>query len=365
MIISPVREWKPEGSGELFSKELCIRIAFFSKQLPSDAPNGVSCQVHRLANALVKQEQEVTCYSFSPRPKDALYKHVKLDYGSKNAFMKKFIPALSFRRVMTGMYDILHYHGDDFFCAGSARRIRTFYGSAFWEARFAARPSRFMYQAVFYLFEWLSCLRRGALVGISNVTIRTLPRIGTVIPCGVPLDQYRPCGEKTGEPSILFVGDLDSRKRGRFLIETFERAIRPLFPKATLTVVGPQKALVGPGVRFAGQPSEDSLVAEYQKSWIYCSVSSYEGFGVPLIEAMACGAAIAATDNSGAREIITKGFDGLLCSDEDLVATLIRLISDKALRESLVANALNTVNKFEIGAIARRYLDIYKRSYEG
>jgi phosphatidyl-myo-inositol alpha-mannosyltransferase len=278
--------------------------------------------------------------------------------------MKKFIPAISFRKIMKDMYDILHYHGDDFLCAGSARRIRTFYGSAFWEARFAARPSRFMYQAVFYLFELLSCLRQGALVGISNVTIRALPRVGTVIPCGIPLDRYRPCGKKTEEPSILFIGDLDSRKRGRFLIETFERAIRPLFPKATLTIVGPQKTHAGPGIRFLGQPGEEALVAEYQKSWIYCSASSYEGFGVPLIEAMACGAAVVATDNSGAREIVTTGFDGLLCADVDLAAGLIRLISEKKLRESIVANALNSVNKFEIEAVAERYLTMYKKTYE-
>jgi glycosyltransferase involved in cell wall biosynthesis len=298
-----------------------------------------------------------------------LYKHVKLDYGNTSALMKKFIPAISFRRIITDTYDILHYHGDDFLCAGGGRRIRTFYGSAFWEACFAARPARFLYQAVFYLFEWLSCLRRGALVGISQVTIRVLPRVRTVIACGVPFDRYRPSGRKTEEPSILFIGDLDSRKRGRLLVETFERAIRPLFPKATLTVVGPQKAPVGSGVRFAGQPGEDALVVEYQKSWIYCSVSSYEGFGVPLIEAMACGAAVAATDNSGAREIITNGFDGLLCADEELAATLVRLISEKTLRESLVANGRRTANNYEIGIVAERYLAMYqmcyKRSHEG
>jgi phosphatidyl-myo-inositol alpha-mannosyltransferase len=336
-----------------------LQIAFCSKQLPSDAPNGVSCQVHRLANALVEQGAEVTCFSFSPLPENALYKYVKLTYPHSNAFLRKFAPALCFRSIDTRPYDILHYHGDDFFCPGNMRRVRTFYGSAFWEARFAMRPVRFFYQALFYAFEWLSCMRKGTLVGISRVTSLPLPLVRTTIPCGVPLDRYMPGQEKTAAPSIMFVGDLDSRKRGRFLAETFERFVRPKFPGATLTIVGPQKA-EGEGIRFIGQPGEKTLVNEYRQSWIYCSVSSYEGFGVPLVEAMACGTAVVAIDNSGAREIITEGADGLLCSDDHLGETLVRLISDKLLRESLIANGLQTSRQYDIVRVAQRYSDIYR-----
>jgi phosphatidyl-myo-inositol alpha-mannosyltransferase len=339
--------------------ENIMRIAFCSKQLPSDAPNGVSCQVHRLANALVDQGAEVTCFSFSPLPENALYKHVKLTYPRSNPFIRKFAPALRFRSIDTRAYDILHYHGDDFLCAGSVRRVRTFYGSAFWEARFAMRPARFFYQSLFYAFEWLSCMRKGALVGISRVTTQPLPLVRTTIPCGVPLDRYVPGPEKTPAPSIMFIGDLDSRKRGRFLAETFERFVRPNFPRATLTIVGPQKT-EGEGIRFIGQPDEKTLVHEYQQSWIYCSVSSYEGFGVPLVEAMACGTPVVAVDNSGAREIITDGADGLLCSDENLGETLVRLISEKMLRESLIVSGLRTSRKYDIVRVAQRYMDIYR-----
>jgi phosphatidyl-myo-inositol alpha-mannosyltransferase len=355
--------------GLFTQRKKSIRIALFSKQLPSDAPNGVACQVHRLANALVSRGQEVTCYSFSPLPQDALYRHVKLDYVSKSALINKFTPAVMFRMIDTRPYDILHYHGDDFLCAGGARRVRTFYGSALWEARFAARPGRFFYQAVFYAFEWISCLRRGALIGISKVTMHALPLVREVVPCCVPLDRYVPGTGKTEAPSILFIGDLDSRKRGRLLIETFERRIRPSFPGATLTVVGPQTAGAREGVRFAGQLGEEALILEFQRSWIYCSVSSYEGFGVPLIEAMACGTAVAATDNSGAREIVTDGSDGLLCNDENLAESLTRLISEKSTRESLIANGLRTAQKFDGTVIADRYLNRYRtclgKNHEG
>ena len=203
---------KYDWSRELGDRFHATLEFFFSKQLPSDAPNGVSCQVHRLANALAARGQEVTCFSFSPLPRDARYKHVKLEYQSSSTLMKKIIPAFKFRMIDKRPYDILHYHGDDFLCAGGARRVRTFYGSAFWEARFAEQAGRFFYQAVFYVFELLSCLRRGAKAGISRVTIKPLPMVRTIIPCGVPLDRYRPGEKKTKDPSILLIGDLDSRK---------------------------------------------------------------------------------------------------------------------------------------------------------
>jgi glycosyltransferase involved in cell wall biosynthesis len=237
--------------------------------------------------------------------------------------------------------------------------VRTFYGSAFFEAIHAASFKRFMYQSLFYGFEVVSCLRHGTNIGISRITARALPMITGIMPCGVPLKRYTPDGPKSGQPSILFVGDLDSRKRGRLLLETFLGFVRPLYPGATLTVIGPQIENDVNGVRYAGQIAEEALVKEYQKAWIYCSVSSYEGFGVPLIEAMACGTAVAAIDTAGAREIVTHDHDGLLCKDKTLAKTIGRLISDAALRGRLIANGLVTVKKFDIDGIAGRYKEIY------
>jgi glycosyltransferase involved in cell wall biosynthesis len=159
-----------------------MRIAFFSKQLPSDAPNGVSVQVDRLANALTKLGHTVTCFSFSSKPASAVYSHVQLARGSASRLAQKFLPALAFSKIDTREFDIVHYHGDDYLCPGDSRRIRTFYGSAFFEALHAGRAGRFFYQAFFYLLEWLSCLRRGKRAAISRATLRALPLVKHVIP---------------------------------------------------------------------------------------------------------------------------------------------------------------------------------------
>ena len=313
-----------------------MKIAFFNKFLPSDQPNGVSVQVHRLANALVKKGHSVTIFSFSPAPSDALYKNVQLSWGrcSKLKWIAKFIPAFGFRAVDTRDFDIIHYHGDDYLSKGAGNRVRTFYGSAFYEAIHAHDPGRFFYQALFYLFELISCMKKGTKVAISKNSFRTLPHVTISIPCGVPLDRYQP-GLKSVFPSILFAGDLFGRKRGALLLKIFQNQIRPVLPQAVLKIIGPQDC-DGSGVIYLGRVTENCLIHEFKEAWVYCMPSSYEGFGVPVIEAMASGTAVVASDNAGVNEIITNGKNGIISSDAELGKNLLRVLQDEILRKNLI-----------------------------
>jgi phosphatidyl-myo-inositol alpha-mannosyltransferase len=337
-----------------------VRIAFFSKHLPSNAPNGVSVQVHRLANALVGKGHTVTCFTFSPKPGDALYKVETLPADPLlPALFRKFVPAFCFRKIDTRDFDIVHYHGDDYLCRGSQKRVRTFYGSALSEAVHAGRPLRFLYQALFYLFEWISCVRRGRLIGISAVVRRDLPLVKRDIPCGVPLDRYHPMDPKTPHPSILFFGDLKGRKRGDVLVSLFDRVIRPAIPGCTLSIVGPTP-VAGPGVVFLGHIGEVQLIKELQQSWILCMPSSYEGFGVPAIEAMACGTIAVGTRCAGLQEIIVDGENGLLCPVSMLGPVLIKAITDTRLRDRIVQAGLSCAQKYDIERIAEDYSGLYQ-----
>jgi len=345
-----------------------MKIAFFSKHLPSDQPNGVSVQVHRLAEALVLRDHKVTVFSFSPRPDSATYNHAQLSWNSvgtnQSVFQKKFTPAFEFRKINTHNFDICHYHGDDYLCPGSAKRVRTFYGSAFFEAMHAVKPGRFLYQLLFYKLEWLSCMRKGQLAAISSYTKKALPLVRQVIPCGVPLDRFKPSTEidtaKSENPSILFIGDFKSRKQGDLLLDVFSNKILSAFPKAELLVVGPEKK-IAKNVNCLGQISENRLVEEYRKAWVYCLPSSYEGFGVPAIEAMACGTAVVAVENAGTREIIKSGVDGLLCRPAGLGDSIKKVLENGIMRESLAGQGLEKAKEFDINKIAEWYEGVYKR----
>jgi glycosyltransferase involved in cell wall biosynthesis len=336
-----------------------MNVAFFSKQLPSNEPNGVSVQVHRLAEALSQRGHQVTVFTLSPPVIPVQYKCVQLKNKPTFPILRKFTPALRFRTVDTTPFDIVHFHGDDYLCAGASNRVRTFYGSALREALHAATVGRFLYQALFYGFEWIATLKKGTSVAISKDTRRYLPRIKRCIPCCIPLDKFNPGERKSVHPSILFLGDFTSRKRGMLLLHAFTSTVLPAHPDCTLTIVGPVPCS-GPGIRYAGRIAEERLIAEYQRSWIFCMPSSYEGFGVPLLEAMACGCAVAATHNPGSIDLVQDGENGLLCRSEELGDVLNRLIEESDVRASLCKEGLKCVRSYDTTEIAKRYERIYR-----
>jgi glycosyltransferase involved in cell wall biosynthesis len=335
-----------------------MNIAFFSKHLPSNEPNGVSVQVHRLAEALTNRNHTVTVFTFSPPVAAATYTCITLPGPLPPGIAGKFFPAIRFRTVDTSRFDIVHYHGDDYLCRGSNRRVRTFYGSAFKEALHAASPGRFCYQALFYLFEWMSCLKKGHFIAISEYTRHYLPFVKKCIPCCVPLDRYYKDGMKTPYPSILFLGDFDSRKRGAALLNIFSSVILPRYPDALLTVVGPVPCS-DKGIRYAGRLNEMQLINEYRRCWVFCMPSSYEGFGVPVIEAMACGTAVVAVRNSGSEALITHNANGLLCTEKTLGQSIDRVLSDAQLRATISDAGAKTAAAFDAAVIAERYERFY------
>lgn len=341
-----------------------MKIAFFNKHLPSDQPNGVSVQVHYLANALVELGHEVTCFSFSPAPEGSLYKSHLFTWDCDWTLLRKFIPALKFRSIKSDNFDIMHYHGDDYLCRKNITRIRTFYGSALQEAIHAATLSRFLYQTLFYSFEWVSCLKQGKLIGISANTTRSLPLIKTVVPCGVPLHLFAPePSVKTPHPSILFIGGMQGRKRGDLLVRIFRESILPRYPECTLTIIGPEECS-GRNIYYRRKLQERELIEQYRRHWIYCQVSSYEGFGVPVLEAMACATAVVAVRNAGAKETITDEVDGFCCKDSEIAKRIIALIENENLRNRFCYNGLETVKKYDMKKIALTYEQIYLTMHE-
>lgn len=336
-----------------------MKIAFFSKDLPSDKPNGVSVQVHRLAEELCKRGNSVTVYTLSPPVKNSSYECITIPIKKSNRLLDKFTPAIVFSKVDTSSYDIVHYHGDDYLVRGSPKRVRTFYGSALFEAIYARSFLRFGRQFLFYLFEIISMCKKGKKIAISLSTRYSLPFIEDIIPCGVPLDKYFPIDSKTPYPSILFIGSLHSRKRGDLLLNIFQSEVLSVVPNCILNIVGDFYGN-NKNVNYLGKLTENALIREYQQNWVLCSPSSYEGFGVPIIEAMACGTAVVATENIGSKTIITHEKDGILCKPHNLGKALINILLNEHKRYSLVNTALQNIKKYDIKVIAQCYEKIYK-----
>jgi len=133
-------------------------------------------------------------------------------------------------------------------------------------------------------------------------------------------------------PYILFVGSLEPRKNLKMLLEAWELGS---FDGATLAVVGASGHMfqriefdsIPEGVRLLGRVEDELLPVLYSGAAGFVSPSVYEGFGLPPLEAMACGTPIAVSDIPAHREVCGSTatyFDPF--SPEDLAGTLESLL---------------------------------------
>jgi glycosyltransferase involved in cell wall biosynthesis len=231
------------------------------------------------------------------------------------------------------------------------------HGSARGEARSATSLGRFVLQYGVFAQELLTAGWQRDVVAVSECTRRDNPFIRRVVPHGVDQTIFHPGMEAlTDEPSVLFVGSMDGRKRGRFLLEGFLREVRQRHPEATLTMVGAQGA-APPGVRFLTGVSDTQLADLYRRTWVFASPSCYEGFGLPYLEAMACGTPVVASPNPGSTEVLGDGEFGLLPSDGAFAATISELLANEHRRLALRAAGLKRASEFSL----HRMLDGYEQ----
>jgi phosphatidylinositol alpha-mannosyltransferase len=204
----------------------------------------------------------------------------------------------------------------------------------------------------------------------------------TIIPNGIdcsrfaspdiqPIEQYN-----DGRPNILFVGRLEKRKGFRHLIRAY-RMIKEAIPDARLLVVGAYndkdktpfvryaRATKLRGVHFIGYVPPEELPRYYHTATIFCAPSTgFESFGIILLEAMAAGLPIVATDIAGYRSVVQDGIDGLLFPKGDeraLAEALIELLRDPARRVSMSAAGKRKAAQYDWDIIAQNVLAFYER----
>jgi glycosyltransferase involved in cell wall biosynthesis len=145
-------------------------------------------------------------------------------------------------------------------------------------------------------------------------------------------------------PFLLAVGTLEPRKNLVRLFGAFAEAASDL-PEHHLVVVGPDgwgesldRSAVPPRVALAGRVGERALAGLYAAAAGLAYPSLYEGFGLPVVEAMAHGVPVLTSDRSSLPEV--AGGAALLVDPEDVPAIakgLVELVFDRALRERLIA----------------------------
>jgi phosphatidylinositol alpha-mannosyltransferase len=330
--------------------------------LPGEARGGVAYQASRLADTLVERGHEVTMISLSPRPAGAVYgvRRVRFPDRLRESRSARFVGVpIDFALRSYGEFDVVHAHGDSHLLF---RRhtpvVRTFYGAAREEARSAVRLRRKAMQTVLIGAEQLARRLATATVGISENTRRSIGLLDAIVPCGVDRRLFHP-GEKSAHPSVLFVGTVNGRKRGGAVLDAFRETVRPAIPDAELWFVADRK-VTGERVRSWRFVDDKTLAELYRRAWVFTLPSTYEGFGVPYLEAMASGTPVVATPNAGAEELVGPATGGMVVEDAVLGDSLVNVLQRSELRTELGAKGLSSSARFDWPQIASAYEQIYE-----
>jgi glycosyltransferase involved in cell wall biosynthesis len=97
------------------------------------------------------------------------------------------------------------------------------------------------------------------------------------------------------------------------------------------------------------------LAALYRQAWVYASPSTYEGFGLPYVEALASGTPVVATPNPGSREVLGHSRFGVLADDDDFPAALTSLLADAELRQQYATRGLGRASEYALETALDRY----------
>ena len=208
---------------------------------------------------------------------------------------------------------------------------------------------------------------RQELLGRSRIDPR---RVATVHLGGEELpEQTR---EKAGAPFILFVGTLEARKNVVALIEAFTalRAQGRIIQRLVLVGqpgYGGQQILAAVAaspfrqdIEVRGYESRQEVLRLYRSADLLAFPSLYEGFGLPLLEAMTCGAPVVCSRAASLPEVAgdaAEYFDA--SSVAEMAATIERVLGSPELQESLRRKGYERVNQFSWDECARRYCEVF------
>ena len=210
----------------------------------------------------------------------------------------------------------------------------------------------------FKIFVRRSVRRARHVFAISERTKRDLVELYrtpaakiTVTPLA-PDPAFRPAQEH--DSFLLFVSAIEPRKQPLAAIDAANAVGRKL------VVVGPSKdadlvaELTRRGADVRGYVPKDELVRLYQSAACLVFPSRYEGFGLPVVEAMACGTPVVAAPEPALEEVAG---DAAIFTD-DLAEGVRRALAD---RERLSAAGLERAKAFSWGETARLTADVYRR----
>jgi glycosyltransferase involved in cell wall biosynthesis len=175
-----------------------------------------------------------------------------------------------------------------------------------------------------------------------------------------------------GRPYALYVGTLEPGKNVERIIKSFDHVAAD-YPDVQLVLAGDKGWLYDPifqamananhadRIHYLGHVHDEEIVDLYRFCEVFLYPSLYEGFGLPPLEAMACGAAVITSSTSSIPEVVGDAAIQIDPKNESqLQSALARVLGDPTLRDRLRAAGLQRAKMFSWESTARQTLQVYR-----
>ncbi|MBI2852311.1 MAG: glycosyltransferase family 4 protein [Chloroflexi bacterium] len=285
-------------------------------------------------------------------------------------------------------FDIVHLHEPfmPMLCSAVLRfsdsvNVGTFHA-------FDGRPGYYLAWPIGMIMLKRRCQKLDGRIAVSDPAWRFasqhIPGDFKIIPNGVDLNNFSPNVSPIpefmdGKLNILFVSRLERRKGLDYLLRAYHQ-IKDQVPDSRLIVVGPGTSLrwryerwvKNKGLRdvvFVGYVSEEDKPRYFKTADVFCvPATGRESFGVILVEAMAMGKPIVATNIPGYASVVTNGKEGILVSPKNvpqLAQALLSVLRDERLRKEMGARGSIKAQQYAWDRVSRQIFDYYLKVMNG
>ena len=352
-----------------------------------DVPGGVQSHVLQLAEVMRRYGHEVSV--LAPTSAEA---HVSLpDYvvsGGKavpipyngSVARLRFGPA-THRKVKkwlaAGEFDVLHLHEPN---APSLSMLALKIAEGPIVATFHTSTTKSLTLSV---FEPILRPMHEKIVGriaVSDLARRwqmeALGSDAVEIPNGVDVASFASAPPLAGYPrpekTVLFLGRFDEPRKGMAVLLAALPALVERFPGIQILIVGrgdedelrAAAGSLGGHLHFLGQVDDAQKASAMRSADVYCAPhTGGESFGIVLVEAMASGTAVVASDLDAFRRVLDDGRAGRLVGVDDsaaLAAGLIEVLTDDAVRERYIECATQSVHRYDWSVVAKQIMRVYE-----
>lgn len=309
-------------------RKLNVAMVCFEWPNASGHTGGVGRYVHRLALTL-KDHVQLTVYTFEDATLIDGVEFVLLRRPKSRLERFYVMPFSLIWKLPVRNFDIVHSHGDDWALLRRSSLVRSFYGSSKSEAR-SSKGLRRWNHYVLWLFEVYSSRKSAATVAIAPESAVEFNTDHLIPPLAALPARVQPSPSAT--PSFVFIGSFEGRKRGWLAAKAVEQLRAETGIDIDLVVVGPHHdADQWPSFVLHRSGLDDQGVASLLRSaWALLAPSSYEGFGIPTVEALNVPIRVVASKNPGNDYFMSVSQEGLPLhtadSDQEFVDMVARAV---------------------------------------